>query len=708
MTPAGRRRARDAAVVAVVAAVYVAGAALVGGKGMWRYAWADAWWTAVSGAAALACFVTARRVKAPHRRSAWRWFGTGAAAWFVGMLIWSGNELGAGWLTPFPSIADVFFNMKAPCFVIGCYRYGEDRPSVALSFKQAGDLAMIGCVLAPVAALALYGPVMESRDDALYVLTALAYPVLHGSALVFGLLVWWQHVWGRWRWVLGLQLGAMALLAAVDTLYAESLLGRRYDAGAALDPVWVVAFAITVWAAREELAIAREVGEDDLADGRPDEVPAADAVVPALAVLAAVAAALAFRDRVHGPMIWVGGVAGLGLGLAIGVRLAASQRLERALREQIRADAERARRLETQLVHAQRLQSIGALAGGVAHDFKNLLAIMIAGLALVQQRLAQGKPAGAALDEVERAMWRGADLAGRLLELSRRGTGRITIVDPVRLVEDVAKLLGKVLPRGIDLVVTPATAVPAISVDAAGLEHALINLGLNARDAMQGRDGRIAISVTAGEVAGVAGRAVIVRVDDDGPGIAADVLPRVFEPFFTTKPPGEGTGLGLAMVEALAGEHRGVARASNRPGGGARFELAFPAAPAAEARRAPTAPATGATVLVVDGDEARSLIVGGALERSGFRVMVAGSRDDALAAAGLPGRDIAVVVADAGSGLVGADALAALRATGCAAPVVLVTAAEAPPSGEYAAVVPKSPDPDSVISAVHAALRPAA
>jgi signal transduction histidine kinase/CheY-like chemotaxis protein len=707
MGPAARRRTKGAAGVAACTGLYIVGAALVGGSDFWKHLWADVWWTAASGVAALACFTTSLAATAAHRRAAWRWFGFGAAAWFIGMLVWSENELGLDWLTPFPSIADVFFDAIAPCFVVGCYRYGQDRPSVALSFKQAGDLAMIACVLMPVAALALFGPVMETHEAGLYVVAALAYPVLHGSALVFGLVIWWQHVWGAWRWVLGLQLAAMGLLAVVTTLYAETLLGRRYEAGAAMDPLWIACFALMTWAAREERAIAREVGEAERVDDRLDDTPAADALVPAVAVLIAVVAALAFRDRWHGPMVVVGGIAGLGLALAISVRLSAGQLLERELRTRMRADSERARRLETELMHAQRLQAIGTLAGGVAHDLRNLIQIMIVGHTMVKSRLSRGQPAGSALDEVERAMWRAADLSARLLDLSRRGPGRVTTIDPARLLEDVAPLLEKVLPDSIDLEIHVAPGVPMVSGDDAGLEHALINLGLNARDAMKGRQGRIRISVDRGEISGVAGRAVVFCVDDDGPGIPPDVLPRLFEPFFTTKPPGEGTGLGLARVEALAAEHHGVVTASNRPGGGARFQLALPAAPATEQRpRRTTAPPT-ATVLVVDNDEARRLLVTGALERNGFHVLVAEGRDDALVAARAHHKDIAVIVADAGSGLVGAEALDALRATGSHAPVILVTGTDATPSGEYAAVVTQSQDPGGLISAVQKNVRAA-
>ncbi len=711
MTGVVARRAGGAALVVAVVGVYVAGAQLAAGHPLLGHVWADAGWTLTSLVAAVACYLTARRATLPHRRAAWRWFGAGAASWFVGMLIWSVHELALGRLTPFPSTADLAFVGLAPCFVLGCLRYVADRASPALTLKQLGDLAMIGCVLVVVAALTLYGPVVASADDTVYVLAALAYPVLNGSALVFGLVCWWQHVGTGQRWVLGLLLAGMALQAFVTTLYAESLLGRRYHAGAWMDPLWIAAFAMVTWAAREEL---REPAPVDTAV-RPDDAPVFDAVLPAFAVLVAVAVALAFRDRLVGPTVAVTGSAGLGLAVALGVRLAASQRLERSLHARVRADDERARRLQVGLLQAQRLQSIGALASGVAHDYKNLLQVMIAGLTLARLRIDRGQPAAAELDDIEHAMWRATELSARLLDLARQGPSRATRIDPAPLVASVAGLLAKALPAGIQLEVMPTPPdLPAIEVDAAGLEHALLGLGLNARDALKPTGGTIRIAIERRAVPGIAGRAVVLRVDDDGPGIPPAILARVFEPFFTTKPPGEGTGLGLATVEALAAEHGGTVRASNRAGGGACFELAFPAAPpapAAPSRAGATVAARdvhtgGGTVLVIDSGEASGLAVTGALERSGYAAIVVGTRAAALAAAAAPGPRIAVVIADASSGMVGSDALAALRAAGCLAPVVLVAAADATPSGDYAAIVHKPLDPHGLVDAVRAAIQP--
>ncbi len=710
------RRLRSAAAVALAVAIFALGAALT--EGFAGHLWANLWWTAASAVAAVACFITARRVTVPHRRAAWWWFGAGAASWFGGMLIWSTEELVFGNVTPFPSVADILFDGIAPCAMIACARYGAGQRSVALTFKQLGDLAVIGCVLVLAATLALYGPVVASADDAVYVLAALAYPVLHGSALIFGLFCWWHHVAGGHRWVLGLQLAGLALLAAVTTLYAESLLGRRYEAGAWIDAVWIACFALMTWAAREELAVEHAAPTDET---RRSDVPLTDALVPAGAALVAVVASLAFRDRWDGPVIVVGGVAGIGLAVAMAVRLVASQQLERDLRERLSADEERARRLQAQLLHAQRLHSIGALASGVAHDQKNLVQIMITGLSLARRKLDKGVPATGELEEVERAMWRAADLSTRLLDLARKRPGRRTVVDPGQLVASVARLLGRALPSGIELDVDePAGQAPRIEVDAGALEHALLNLGLNARDAMKGRDGgRLRIAVEHRKISGIAGPAVVLTVDDDGPGIPADVLPLIFEPFFTTKAPGEGTGLGLATVEAQAAEHRGGVRASNRPGGGARFELAFPAldprvAAIMAARNALPPRSTAApvqrneTILVVDGSEASRLAVTGALERSGFVAIGVDTAEAALATAARSLDKIGAVVADAATGLVGKDALNALRATGCRAPIVLLTSADAPPSGDYARVVHKPLDRSGLIDAVHAAMHPAA
>jgi signal transduction histidine kinase/CheY-like chemotaxis protein len=700
------RRLRGGAAVVAAAATFAIGAELVADDEQARHWWANSWWTAVSAVAALACAITARRSPAGHRRAAWWWFAAGAASWFAGMLIWSTYELAEGVVTPFPSVADILFDGIAPCFVAGCLRFGADRPSTAMSLKQLGDVAVIGCVLVLVAALALYDPVRASSDGAVYVGAALAYPVLHGSALVFGLVIWWQHVWGPRRWSLGLMLAGMALLAVVTTLYADSLLVRRYQAGEWIDVLWIASFALMIWAAREEHAMIAEVAEPERDATRDEEVPATDALVPALAVMAAVGAALLFRDRWSGPVVAVGGAAGVGLAIALGVRLAASQRLERALRERIRTDEERARELQGQLLHAQRLHSIGALAGGVAHDFKNLLSVMIAGLALARSRIEKGEAADSHLDEIERAMWRAADLSVRLLDLSRKRTTAPAEVDPGPLVAAVASLLARAMPANVQLEYQePARAMPSIRVDPAGLEHALLNLGLNARDALRGRGGTIRITLETRAIVGLAGQAVVIRFDDDGPGIPASVRPHLFEPFFTTKPPGEGTGLGLAMVEALAGEHGGIAKADECPGGGARFELAFPAiAQTTQRRRATPAAARGPAVLVVDSGEVSRLVVTGALERSGYEAIVVATREAALAAA-TERSTIAAVVADAAT-VVGREGIAALRAAGCAAPIVLVAAAGATPSGDYAAIVAKPVDSRGLVAAVKAAVAP--
>lgn len=568
-------RGRGAVAVAAVVAVYIAGARALAGHEVAGHVWADAWWTATSGLAAIACFTTARTIDAPHRRAAWRWFGLGAAAWFVGMLVWSFDEL-RGTLVPFPSIADALFEAIAPCFVVGCFRYGAGRPSTALTLKQIGDLGVISCVVVLLATLALYGELTTTSDDARYVLTAIAYPVLHWAAVIFGLVCWWQHLHGKPRWVVGLLLLAMALFALTATFYASSLLAHGYDAGWVLDPVWIAAFAIMIWAAREE----RQPGAAGDHDDRFTEAPTTDALVPTIAILSAVIGAIALRERFVGAVIEIAAATGIGLALMVGLRLAAGQHLEHALRVRIRADEAQARRLHAQLLHAQRLQAIGAMASGVAHDYNNLMQVMSAGLALARRRLDVGKAATAELDQVEAAMWRAADLGHRLLDLARQRPTRDEPVDVERMVTAVASLLERVMPPEVALEIDPVPAdLPAIEIDPAALENALLNLGLNARDAMKGRTGAVRFAVTHEAQAGV-GPAVVIRVDDDGPGIAPELREEVFRPFYRVEKSRNkktgGVGLGLSIAQDIVHGHGGEIFLEDSNRGGLRVVIRLP------------------------------------------------------------------------------------------------------------------------------------
>jgi signal transduction histidine kinase/CheY-like chemotaxis protein len=689
-----RRRLTWGVAVAGLMLVFQIGAALLADNHTAKHAWSDAWWTLVSLLAAISCFDAARRAHERHLRTAWLCFGLGALSWFFGMLIWDVDELAHHIDTPFPSIADGLFDGIVPFFLVGTFCYKTRQPSRAVTLKQVGDIGIIASAILVAAVEILYVPVVDTTEDRVYVMVALAYPVLHLSALLFGLVCLWQHVWRKRRVILGLNLFAMALLAFVTTLYAEKLLAHRYEAGSWIDVMWLMAFSCIGWAAREEVWMSAA----EQRDGHADEVARFDVLVPALAVLLWVAVELAFYGRFSPALMPVQAVAGAGLVLFLALRVWATHRIERQLSARVRREESRAKDLHQRLIRAQKMEAVGTLAGGVAHDFNNLLHAAIATIALMRRKQARGLDVAKDLDEVERALWRASDLTARLLSVARKREPRPVLVDPREAVAHVASLLGKVLPKGVQLQVIAPT-VPLIEVDPAGLEHALLNLGLNARDALS-EGGQLFIEVgTADGIDGMPGKAVTITVRDNGRGIAADVMPRLFEPFFTTKAHGEGTGLGLAMVDAFVNENRGVVSVESEVGQGAAFRLSFPAKAASE----PTSeslPSMSGTVMVVDVGDASGLAATGLLERCGFDTIVVSTAEAAVEMAGHGHPNIEVVVADASSGMVGREAVKALRAAGVDAPIILIAGAGSDPSGDWAAVVRKPLDPRELAEAV--------
>jgi PAS domain S-box-containing protein len=296
--------------------------------------------------------------------------------------------------------------------------------------------------------------------------------------------------------------------------------------------------------------------------------------------------------------------------------------------------------IESQLHHAQKMEAVGNLTGGLAHDFNNLLTIIIGNLDLLQSELAGNPSAEQRIQTVIEAGERGSELTRQLLAFSRRQSLQPKLVDVNALVANTMQLIARTLGGNLTIDVRPADGLWPVRVDAAQLESALINIAINARDAMPG-GGRLLIETRnacldadyAAHQSDVApGDYASIEISDTGTGMHPEVLARIFDPFFTTKGPGKGTGLGLSMVFGFVKQSGGHISAYSEIGKGTTFKLYLPrqknagtvTAPRTEAERAAAA-ATSAVVLAVDDDAGVRMTVVKQLRSLGYTVLEAES-----------------------------------------------------------------------------------
>jgi two-component system cell cycle sensor histidine kinase/response regulator CckA len=323
--------------------------------------------------------------------------------------------------------------------------------------------------------------------------------------------------------------------------------------------------------------------------------------------------------------------------------------------ERIRAEAERQRgeeeraRLEERLRQAEKLESIGRLAGGVAHDFNNLLTVIGGNLALALSDVSAADPVREYLVEATQAVESAANLTRQLLTFSRKQVIDPKVVNLNVIVADLEKMLRRLLGEDVDLQASVDPGLGQTRVDPGQLEQILVNLAVNARDAMPD-GGKLTIETanvtiddgycaTHGDAR--PGRYVMLAVSDNGSGMDAAVLSHVFEPFFTTKDRGKGTGLGLAMVYGAVRQHGGHVEVYSEPGRGTTFKVYLPRVdeePQGVKPEAKHAPQGTETVwLVEDADPLRTLAVR-LLSRHGYRVHAFRNGGEALdAAAKAPG-----------------------------------------------------------------------
>jgi signal transduction histidine kinase len=378
------------------------------------------------------------------------------------------------------------------------------------------------------------------------------------------------------------------------------------------------------------------------------------------------------------------------------------RRVEERTAELAQANAELEHRVEERTrereealakVHEmQKLESLGQLTGGVAHDFNNLLMVILGNLQLLRKRLPDEPRLQRLIDGAVQGADRGATLTKRMLAFARRQELRPETVDVERLVESMEEMLRRTLGPSIQIITTYGAGLPAIRVDPNQLELALLNLALNARDAMP-FGGRLSIG---GRLASkreypselAPGHYVCVTVSDTGAGMDEMTLKRATEPFFTTKGAGKGTGLGLSMVDGVAAQSGGLMRMVSRIGEGTAVELWLPVSESALASDAlPTVGPLGTggrscRVLVVDDDPLVVASTAAMLEDVGHVVLEAQSGAVALDML-RQGQAVDVVITDhAMPGMTGAELARQIKQTWPTLPVILATGYAELPNGE--------------------------
>jgi len=307
-------------------------------------------------------------------------------------------------------------------------------------------------------------------------------------------------------------------------------------------------------------------------------------------------------------------------------------------------DITEAKRLQRQFLHAQKMDAMGQLAGGIAHDFNNLLTVLIGYSELVLDRIPDRPDVAADIEEIRKAGERASQLTRRLLMFSRKQPLAPQVLDLNQVVGSFEKMLRRIISEAIRLEIVAAPSLGRTKVDPGEVEQLLMNLVVNARDAMP-QGGTLTIATanvvldrefTRGHVGAEPGRYVSLTVQDTGCGMKPDVLARVFEPFFTTKGPGKGTGLGLSTVYRLVKQSRGYITVESAPGVGTTVTTYLPTVDAlvesvAERPRSVQTLEGTESILLVEDDAGVRNLMRKVLERYGYTVLQARDADHAIA-----------------------------------------------------------------------------
>jgi PAS domain S-box-containing protein len=324
----------------------------------------------------------------------------------------------------------------------------------------------------------------------------------------------------------------------------------------------------------------------------------------------------------------------------------------------VNRDITERKHLEQQLLLSQRLEAVGKLSGGVAHDFNNILGVIIGYSEALQQMMPADDPMREAVDEIEKAGRRAAALTQQLLAFSRKQVLEPKVLDLNSIVADVEKMLRRLIGEDLELEIVPASTLGRVKADRGQIEQVILNLAVNARDAMP-HGGKLKIETMNADLDEndarrlryvIPGHYVMLQVSDTGTGMSAEVQSHIFEPFFTTKEQGKGTGLGLATVYGVVKQSGGYIWLESELGKGSRFQVYLPRVEGVEpeaARSQPSFETHGpATILVAEDEASLRKLTCNTLKQSGYKVIEAKDGLDAIEMANQYSGEIHLLLTD--------------------------------------------------------------
>jgi len=660
LTIARRRRATIAAFGLVMTTVVAFGAVHVFVESSHRA-------TAARVVASIAWVAAAAKAWHSHRvanadvRRSFAMLAAAALSWAVSGAVVQAYATLDGSDERIPTIANSFALAFVLLFGSAVAGFGATGRNLRLSVRQMADVVVValGTTMFFVVAFGDVGP----TGYVLLRTVAMLHAVLFTALVIFSATsLGYRAYRPSHRRTLLLLVLSSALLARVEVSRALAILEGHPLFGSSWDAVAALAAATFVIACAEhDLVVDRGVAAAPLV---PSPV---DLAIP-LVLVGACAAVLVFADRmVPATFRWFA-VVGLFLAVAMIVRSLAIARFASS----VRSDAANHERI---LAATSHVEALGLLAGGLAHDFNNLLTALLANIGMLRARAQPGATAITNLELMEQSALRAADLSKRLMSLARPGAAETRPTRPNEVVERIGTILRAALPARIRVEVLTDEVDPLVMLDPGQLEQALLQLGMNAAQAIRER-GRIVLSVKCNFHGD--DRRVDFSVKDDGVGMSVALARKVRETLVTTRGDRGGAGLGLALVRSIVKAHAGELVVQTSLGGGSRFDMRLPLLAVSSpsvGRRPERVVASGfESILVVDDRASALLSMRASLELAGYHVVATTRPDDVFSI--LAQESVSLIVTDLDMpGMTGAELVERLREEGCSLPIILVTGA---------------------------------